>query len=78
MQTVVLRPLFHRGQEVIAAEFPKDRGIELAIKKLKGVMWTQTHKAWYLPLSKENFQRIMEAVKPLATPDYSPLKQYLE
>jgi len=78
MQIVLLWPLFHREQEVLAADFPKDREIELAVRKLKGVKWTQTHRSWYLPLNRDNYQRIVQAVKPMATLDCERLKQYLE
>ena len=78
MPTVVLRPLFHRGQEVIAVDFPKIRELEIAVRKLEGARWTQTHKMWYLPLNRENFQRIAAAVKPLGTLEYDRLKHYLE
>lgn len=78
MQTAVLRPLFHRGQEVIGIDIPKERNLDLAVRKLKGVKWSQTHRVWYLTLNKENYQKISESVQALATVDSSLLNQYLK
>lgn len=78
MQTVALRPLFHRGQEVIAIEFSKSKEITMAVRKLKGIKWSQTHKTWHLPLSQENYQRVVEVLKPLAAIDNSWLRAYLK
>lgn len=78
MPTVLLRPLFHRGQEVIAIEAPKVAELNLAIRKLRGVKWSQTHKAWYLPLAQENYKLIVIALQPLAAVDNSRLKSFLE
>ncbi len=78
MPTVVLRPLFHRRQEVIAMEIPKRPEIALAVRKLKGAKWSQTQKVWYLPLTKGNYEKISGAISPLAAVDSSLLKAYLE
>ena len=78
MPTVVLRPLFHRRQEVIAMEIPKRPEIALAVRKLKGAKWSQTQKVWYLPLTKDNYEKISGAISPLAAVDSSLLKAYLE
>lgn len=78
MECVILRPLFHRGNEVIAIEAPKERSIDSAIRKLKGVKWTQTHKTWYLPLSRESHQRILTALRLMTAVDETPLSAYLQ
>jgi integrase/recombinase XerD len=78
MGTIVLKPLYHRDRENIAIEVPKQGEINLAVKKLKGVKWSQTHRVWYMPWGKESYSAIIEALKPLATIDNRPLLAYLE
>lgn len=78
MHTVTATPVFHRGQDVIALKFTPNHQIESAIRKLKGIKWTQTHKAWYLPFSNDNYQSILNTVEPLAKLDDEAIKEYLQ
>lgn len=78
MQTILLKPFVHRGQQVIGIATPYVRLLDLAIRKLKGVKWSQTNKLWYLPLREEAHQQIMMALKALANIDESLLRPYLE
>ncbi|HEV7332239.1 MAG TPA: tyrosine-type recombinase/integrase [Flavisolibacter sp.] len=78
MDTVVLRPLYHRGNETIALEAPNVPGINLAIRKLKDVRWSRTHRVWYVPLGREAYEQIVASLDPLACIDRRPLIAYLE
>ncbi len=78
MKTVCLKPLYHRGQENIAIHAARLPDLNLAIRKLPGVKWSQTHKVWYLPLNETTYKQITVALKPLAGIDNHPLKQYLQ
>ncbi|MBB1285075.1 tyrosine-type recombinase/integrase [Flavisolibacter sp. BT320] len=77
METVVLRPLYHRGKETIAIIAPATGEINGAIRKLPGVKWSQTHKVWYTPWGKESYEMIMAGLQPLASIDHRQLKAYL-
>lgn len=77
MSSITLRPLYHRGTEATAIDAPKTGAINLAIRKLKGVRWSQTHKVWYLPWAKEAVAVIVAALAPLGLVGKAPLMQYL-
>lgn len=78
MHTVVLKPFVHRGQEVIGIAAPYVRELDLAIRRLEGVRWSQTNRFWYLPLSRQLHQDILAALQPLATIDETLLRAYLQ
>jgi site-specific recombinase XerD len=76
--TITLKPLQHRGEEKLAIFFPFDRQIDYAVRNIKGVKWSQTHRCWYLPLSKESFDTVSSKLKNLGQLEYPALKGYLE
>jgi integrase/recombinase XerD len=78
MEIVTLKPLIHRNQENIGIFFKHSQQLILIIKKLLGVKWSQTHKCWYLPLSKENHIAITNSIGKVAKIDNSLLKVFLE
>ena len=78
METIDLKPLYHRGKENIAIQAPKDAAINLAIRKLSGVRWSQTNRLWYMPWGKASYKAILVALRPLATIDSRTLVQYLK
>ena len=73
---VVLKPLYHRGQESIGIYFDNS-SLNGAVRKLPGVKWSQTNKCWYIPLSKENYNKLFLALKGKAEIEKSALYQYL-
>lgn len=77
MHAVVLRPFVHRSQEVIGLDAPYIRELDLTIRQLKGVKWSQTNKLWYLPLSEAAHKAIRAAFQNIAVVDESLLKAYL-
>jgi len=79
METAItIKPIHHRGEEKLAIIFPFDKTIDYAVRSIKGIKWTQTHKCWYLPLSKENFTSIYNKLKKLGQLNFDELKTYLE
>lgn len=75
---VVLRGIFHRGQESIALFYNNSGSINSLVKKLPLVKWSQTHRCWYLPLSRESYDQIARALKGKAILDTASLRAYLE
>lgn len=75
--TITLRPLYHRGKEVIALCTSYEKVLNAAIRKLPGVRWSQTHTVWYAPWGKESYDRIVAVLGPLATIDTQTLRAYL-
>ena len=77
MKKVILKPLYHRGQECIAICFEKSDALNGAIRKKAGAKWSQTNKCWYVLLSKENYNKLFFALKDKAEIEQSALHQYL-
>ena len=77
MKKVILKPLHHRNQECIGIYFENSSVLNGAIRKNAGAKWSQTNKCWYVPLSKENYNKLFFAVKGKAEIEQSELHQYL-
>ncbi len=70
--------MLHRKAEQLGIYFPYDADIELAVKKIKGVRWSQTHRCWYLPLTNENYKALLQYLKQHASVDAAALKVFLQ
>jgi integrase/recombinase XerD len=77
MQTVVLKPLHHRGLECIGLYFPISDKINGALRKTGIAKYSSTHKCWYAPLSKENYNTIFYALHGKGEIEQSELHAYL-
>jgi integrase/recombinase XerD len=77
MQTIMLKPLHHRGQECIGIHFDNSPKLNGAIRKYAGARWSQTNNCWYVQLSKENYNKIFFAVKGKAELVNNELYEYL-
>jgi len=77
MTEVILKPLQHRGIECIGIYFERSPKLNGAIQKQAGARWSQTNKCWYVPLSKENYNKLYVAIKGLAVVEQSALHKYL-
>lgn len=78
MLPVSLKPLFHRNQECIGIYYQHQSSLNIIIKKLPGVRWSQTNKCWYVPLNSESYNSTYKALDGTAELDVTMLKQYLE
>lgn len=72
-----MKPLYHRGQEWIAIHF-ENSSLNGIVRKLPDVKWSQTNKCWYVPLSRESYQQIQNALKGKAALNVTLLKNYLQ
>lgn len=77
MQKIVLKPLFHRRQECIGIHFDHNAKINSTIQQKAGARWSQSHKCWWISLSKENYNKLFFALKGLADIEQSVLHDYL-
>jgi integrase/recombinase XerD len=78
MQTILLNPIYHRGQECLAVCFRRDAALNSITKKIPGAKWSYTHNCWYLPLDPASYQQVRHAFKETAALDISSLKTYLQ
>ena len=77
MKTVELKPLQHKGRECIGIYFELNFKIQADLQKTGLVKFSKTHKCWYVPLSRKNYNKVFFALEGLATLDNSALHQYL-
>lgn len=77
MTNVVLKPLLHRGMECIGIFFGIQLKINGALRKTGVCRFSLTHKCWYALNTKENYNKIHNAIKELATIDHTELYQFL-
>jgi len=70
---VVLSPLVHREERQIGIVFPKDNVLIKAAKQINGVLWSNTHKCWYVQNKPENLKRIFAVFRGLAWVDSKAL-----
>jgi len=82
METVTLKPLFHRGAECIGiyaaqSRLPSGATLNYYFQKKAGAMWSRTHTCWYILLSQKNYEMLANVLKGIAQLDVMELKKYL-
>src|SRR5215208_5039386 len=78
MDTVCLKALYHRGQESIGINFKNDASLNLIVRQLPSVKWSQTNRCWYVPLNAVAYKQICQALEGRSGLDNTALKKYLE
>jgi integrase/recombinase XerD len=77
MPSVQLIPQAHLGQQVILISSPNMVLLNNIFKKIVGIKYSKTHKAWYLPLTKQNYLAVKIALQNIAQIDTTALAIYL-
>jgi integrase/recombinase XerD len=77
MEKIILFPVMHRGAEQILIKCSNIKIVNDAIKKIPKAKWSQTHKSWYVPLNKESYTLIHQAVHQIAFLNTDELRSYL-
>jgi len=72
-----LLPMMHSGTEQILIKCENIKSLNDTIRKLQKVKWSQTYKCWYLPLNKESYTLICNALQALSTINTEELRKYL-
>ncbi len=78
MQTVELKPIFHRGQQCIGIYFTRDKDLQTLVQRVEDCKWSKTKTCWYIPLSKSNYQSLSLIFKNKALLQTDVLRKYLE
>ena len=76
MITVSLKPLELNGQECIGIYFDNHSSINGAIRKHAGARWDPTAKAWYVSLSRANYNKLLFALNGKAIIEQRVLFEY--
>lgn len=77
METVILKPLFHRGAECIAIYSTQNATLNHYFQKKAGARWTRTNKCWWIPCTEKNYELLAKALKGKAILQIDELRQYL-
>ncbi len=75
---VVLKPFVHRHTNVIGIFFDYSNDLNVTVRKLPGVKWSQSYKCWYLPQTNDALNQVAASVKGLAKLDTSALQAYIK
>lgn len=78
IKSILLLPFHFNGTECLGIGCSLDRELEGEIRRLKGVKWSGQHRCWFLPLTKESYQRIKDHLHGKVVFDITRLKAYLE
>jgi integrase/recombinase XerD len=78
MEKILLKPLYHRGEECIGIYYDNNSTLNKIVRNLPAVKWSQTNRCWYIPLNETNYKQITSALNKYAVIDNSILKQYLQ
>jgi integrase/recombinase XerD len=78
MLPVQLIPKAHEGQQVIIINSPNSETLNNILKKIVGIKFSKTYKAWYLPLNKHNYLVIKLSLQNIAQIDITALAKYLQ
>lgn len=55
---IKISKIIHRNQERIKVDFPYNQSIASQIKKIENARWSQTHRAWHIPYTKEAYNSL--------------------
>ncbi len=77
METIILKPLQHRGQDCIGIYFEKNAVLQSLIQKQAQSKWSRTHKCWYVALDEKNYLQLTKVLKGKAVLQNDELKKYL-
>lgn len=78
MQTIVLKPFYHRGEECMGIYFTADAVINEIIRKVAKIKWSQTFRCWYMPCNRESYHLLIQALVGKVLVDATLLKIYLQ
>ncbi|MFT3704175.1 MAG: hypothetical protein QM802_17540 [Agriterribacter sp.] len=61
MIQIKLQPIYHLGDTRLGLYFASNAAVQHAIKKM-GAKWSNTQKCWWLPLDKDNYNRLQKTL----------------
>ena len=65
----------HRHKKVVLIKFERNQELNQAVKRIKGVLWTRTHAAWYVAYSVAALHQIKIVFEPISKIDATLLKE---
>ncbi len=77
MQTIYLAIANYKNTRCITLRFANITAINNCIRKVKGVRWSNSLKAWHMPCQREAVRQLAKVVEGLAQLDTAALKEQL-
>lgn len=78
MDKVQLKPILHKGRECIGIYYEISFTLNGLLRSKAGARWSQSHKCWYVPLSRDDYNTICLVLKGRAEIEAQELRRYLE
>jgi integrase/recombinase XerD len=75
LKTIIIDLVTHRETEIVLIKFPRDNDLQIAVRQIKNVRWSQTLKGWYAPYSIEVLNDIKRIFDPIGKIDAALLKE---
>ncbi len=50
--------IIHKSETRIKVDFPYNREFIVSLRQIEGAKWSQTHKSWHIPYTKEAFLKL--------------------
>jgi integrase/recombinase XerD len=75
IKKIVLSPLFHRNEKVIALRFEKDWELIKLVKTFPGIRFSKSNQCWYLPFYPEAVNDLLKICSGKTWIDYKALTQ---
>jgi integrase/recombinase XerD len=77
LKTIVIDKAIHKGVAVVLLKFPFDEKLGNLVRKINGMRWSKTLRAWQAPYSIAVLNEIKKIFEPIAKLDAQPLKDSL-
>ena len=78
MDKVQLKPILHQGRECIGIYYEVSFTLNGLLRSKAGARWSQSHKCWYVPLSREDYNKVCSVLKGRVELEEQELRRYLE
>ncbi len=73
---ILLNNEIHKGMEVITFRFPYNKDLINQIKKISGIRWSQSKKAWYIEKEEFHLSSVFDILSQKAFVNYKALKDH--
>ena len=78
MNTVTIKPLEHKGTQVVGIYFEKDIKLNIVLQKTVAAKWSRSKKCWYMDCTKEACNKLNVVLKGSAILDGKAMRDYFK
>lgn len=78
MITIYFEPVIHHNDPRILLRFENVPTINKVIRTLSNVRWSNTHKAWHIPMNNDLYNQAVEKLRPHAILQLPKEKKYIQ